>query len=174
LSQIDSNPERESSDNIYILSALVEDKPGVLFRVTNLFRARNFNIESITVGYSEAADLSRMTVTTRSDDRTLDQLVKQLGKLIDVVEVRVLDRANTVYRELALIKMNAQDPTSRAEITNLASVFRGKILDIDKFTLTVEITGTPSKIDAFRNLVSDFGIVRLARTGVSALPRGAV
>jgi acetolactate synthase-1/3 small subunit len=114
-----------------------------------------------------------MTITTRSDDRTLDQLVKQLRKLIDVVEVRVLNRGNTVYRELALIKMNAQDPTSRAEITNLASVFRGKILDIDKFTLTVEITGTPSKIDAFRNLVSDFGVVQLARTGVSALPRGA-
>ncbi|MGH9986518.1 MAG: acetolactate synthase small subunit, partial [Nitrososphaeraceae archaeon] len=106
MSQIDSTPERKSSDNVYILSALVEDKPGVLFRVTNLFRARNFNIESITVGYSESTDLSRMTITTRSDDRTLDQLVKQLGKLIDVVEVRVLDRANTVYRELALIKMN--------------------------------------------------------------------
>ena len=173
MSQIGYVPEKKTSDDVYILSALVEDKPGVLFRVTNLFRARNFNIESITVGYSESADLSRMTITTRSDDRTLDQLVKQLGKLIDVVEVRVLDRANTVYRELALIKMNAQDPTSRAEITNLASVFRGKILDIDKLTLTVEITGTPSKIDAFRNLVSDFGIVQLARTGVSALPRGA-
>jgi acetolactate synthase I/III small subunit len=172
MNQIGYVPEKKTSDDVYILSALVEDKPGVLFRVTNLFRARNFNIESITVGYSESSDLSRMTITTRSDDRTLDQLVKQLGKLIDVVEVQVLDRANTVYRELALIKMNAQDSTSRAEITNLASVFRGKILDIGKSTLTVEITGTPSKIDAFRNLVSDFGIVQLARTGVSALPRG--
>ena len=173
MSQLGYTSEKEASDSIYILSALVEDKPGVLFRVTNLFRARNFNIESITVGYSESADLSRMTITTRSDDRTLDQLVKQLGKLNHVVEVQVLDRSNTVYRELALIKMQAKDPTSRAEITNLASVCRVKILDIDKFTLTVEITGTPSKIDAFRKLVSDFGIVQLARTGVSALPRGA-
>lgn len=172
MSKIGDAQEQKPSDDLYILSVLVEDKPGVLFRVTNLFRARNFNIESITVGYSEAADLSRMTITTRSDDHTLDQLVKQLGKLIDVVQVRVLNRLTTVYRELALIKMNAQDPTSRAEITNLASVFRGKILDINKFTLTVEITGTPSKIDAFRNLVSDFGVVQLARTGVSALPRG--
>lgn len=172
MSKIGDAQEQKPLDDLYILSVLVEDKPGVLFRVTNLFRARNFNIESITVGYSEAADLSRMTITTRSDDHTLDQLVKQLGKLIDVVQVRVLNRLTTVYRELALIKMNAQDPTSRAEITNLASVFRGKILDINKFTLTVEITGTPSKIDAFRNLVSDFGIVQLARTGVSALPRG--
>ena len=172
MSKIGDAQEQKPLDDLYILSVLVEDKPGVLFRVTNLFRARNFNIESITVGYSEAADLSRMTITTRSDDHTLDQLVKQLGKLIDVVQVRVLNRLTTVYRELALIKMNAQDPTSRAEITNLASVFRGKILDINKFTLTVEITGTPNKIDAFRNLVSDFGIVQLARTGVSALPRG--
>ena len=87
MNQIRLIPEKKTSDEVYILSALVEDKPGVLFRVTNLFRARNFNIESITVGYSESADLSRMTITTRSDDRTLDQLVKQLRKLIDVVEV---------------------------------------------------------------------------------------
>src|ERR687890_1555240 len=83
----------------YIISAIVEDKPGVLFRVTNLFRARNFNIESITVGSTEQADLSRMTITTKSDEKTLDQLVKQLRKLIDVVEVRVLDSSKTVYRE---------------------------------------------------------------------------
>ncbi|HYZ50348.1 MAG TPA: acetolactate synthase small subunit, partial [Nitrososphaeraceae archaeon] len=109
---------------LYILSALVEDKPGVLFRVTNLFRARNFNIESITVGSTEQADLSRMTITTKSDEKTLDQLVKQLKKLIDVVEVKVLDTGNTVYRELALIKMRADDPTTRMEITNFASIFR--------------------------------------------------
>lgn len=174
MSQIGYNRKNHSSDTLYILSALVEDKPGVLFRITNLFRARNFNIESITVGSTESPDLSRMTVTTRSDERILDQLVKQLSKLIDVVEVKVLDRDNTVYRELALIKMNARDPTSRTEITNLVSIFRGNILDIGKTTLTVEITGTPSKIDAFSDLVLDFGIVQLARTGVSALPRGAV
>src|SRR5213594_1398029 len=93
----------------YIISSLVENKPGVLFRVTNLFRARNFNIESITVGSTEQKDLSRMTITTNSDERTLDQLVKQLRKLIDVVEVKVLDTEKTVYRELALIKMKAVD-----------------------------------------------------------------
>jgi acetolactate synthase-1/3 small subunit len=96
MSQTGYIPEKKTSDDVYILSALVEDKPGVLFRVTNLFRARNFNIESITVGYSESSDLSRMTITTRSDDRTLDQLVKQLRKLIDVVEVRVLNKSKTV------------------------------------------------------------------------------
>src|SRR5919109_1339093 len=158
----------------YIVSALVENKPGVLFRVTNLFRARNFNIESITVGSTEQQDLSRMTITTNSDEKTLDQLVKQLRKLIDVVEVKVLDTDKTVYRELALIKMKAVDATMRSEIINYSTIFRGSILDIGKETITVEITGTPDKIDAFKNLVEHYGIAQLSRTGVSALPRGGV
>ena len=162
----------ENNNELYIVSAIVENKPGVLFRVTNLFRARNFNIESITVGMTEQQDLSRMTITTKSDERTLDQLVKQLRKLIDVVEVKVLDTDRTVYRELALIKMKAVDPTTRSEIMNYATIFRGNILDIGKETITVEITGTPDKIDAFKNLVYQYGITQLARTGVSALPRG--
>lgn len=157
----------------HIVSALVENKPGVLFRVTNLFRARNFNIESITVGLTEQKDLSRMTMTTKSDEKTLDQLVKQLRKLIDVVEVKVLDLDRSVYRELALVKMKAVDPTTRSEIMSYANIFRGNILDIGKETITVEITGTPDKIDAFMNLVEQYGITQLARTGVSALPRGA-
>src|ERR671924_1823166 len=156
----------------YIISAVVEDKPGVLFRVTNLFRARNFNIESITVGSTEQADLSRMTITTKSDEKTLEQLVKQLRKLIDVVEVKVLHTDKTVYRELALIKMKADNPTTRMEIANFASIFRANILDIGKETVIVELTGTPDKIDAFKNLVDHYGIIQLARTGVSALPRG--
>ena len=156
----------------YIISSLVENKPGVLFRITNLFRARNFNIESITVGSTEQADLSRMTITTRSDERTLDQLVKQLRKLIDIVDVKVLETYKTVYRELALIKMKAEDPTTRMEITNFASIFRANILDIGKEAIIVELTGTPDKIDAFKNLVEYYGIIQLARTGVSALPRG--
>lgn len=161
-----------SENGWYIVSALVENKPGVLFRITNLFRARSFNIESITVGTTEQQDLSRMTITTNSDQRTLEQLVKQLRKLIDVVDVKVLDLDKSVYRELALIKMKAVDPTSRSEILNYASIFRGNIIDIGKETITVEITGTPDKIDAFKNLVEQYGIAQLARTGVSALPRG--
>ena len=162
----------ESQGSWYIVTALVENKPGVLFRVTNLFRARNFNIESITVGSTEQQDLSRMTITTNSDEKTLDQLVKQLRKLIDVVEVKVLDTEKSVYRELALIKMKAVDPTTRSEIINYSTIFRGNILDIAKDTITVEITGTPDKIDAFKSLVEPYGITQLARTGVSALPRG--
>lgn len=162
----------EAQGSWHIVSALVENKPGVLFRVTNLFRARNFNIESITVGSTEQKDLSRMTMTTNSDEKTLDQLVKQLRKLIDVVEVKVLDTDRTVYRELALIKMKAIDPTTRSEIINYSTIFRGNILDIGKENITVEITGTPDKIDAFKSLVEHYGIMQLARTGVSALPRG--
>jgi acetolactate synthase-1/3 small subunit len=162
----------ETPSSWYIVTALVENKPGVLFRVTNLFRARNFNIESITVGSTEQQDLSRMTITTNSDEKILDQLVKQLRKLIDVVEVKVLDTERTVYRELALIKMKAVDSTTRSEIINYSTIFRGNILDIGKETITVEITGTPDKIDAFKSLVETYGITQLARTGVSALPRG--
>ena len=168
--------EIESADKavpLYILSSLVENKPGVSFRVTNLFRARNFNIESITVGSTEMPDLSRMTITTKSDERTVDQLVKQLRKLIDVVEVTVLDKDRTVYRELALIKMKAIEPAIRMEIINYASIFRANVLDIAKENIIVEIIGTPDKIDAFKNLVAHYGITQIARTGVSALPRGA-
>lgn len=162
----------DPNNSWHIVTTLVENKPGVLFRVTNLFRARNFNIESITVGSTEQQDLSRMTITTNSDEKTLDQLVKQLRKLIDVVEVKVLDTDRTVYRELALIKMKAVDSTSRSEIINYSTIFRGNVLDIGKETITVEITGTPDKIDAFKSLVEPYGIAQLARTGVLALPRG--
>jgi acetolactate synthase-1/3 small subunit len=159
----------KSNNTLYILSVIVENKPGVLFRITNLFRSRNFNIESITVGITEKPDLSRMTITT-----TLEQLVKQLRKTIDVIQVNVLDKENAVYRELALIKMNAKDPTTRIEIANFASIYRGNIMDISNETITVELIGTPDKIDAFKNLVSSYGIIQVARTGVSALARGAI
>jgi acetolactate synthase-1/3 small subunit len=170
LSESESNEEKTLPYRI--LSVIVDNKPGVLFRVTNLFRARNFNIESITVGITEQKDISRMTIAIQSDYRTLDQLVKQLRKLIDIIDVRVLDTGNTVFRELALIKMKASDPTSRMEITHFSNIFRAKILDISKDSMMVEITGTPDKIDAFKNIVVPYGIIQIARTGISALPRG--
>ena len=156
----------------HILSVLVENKPGVLFRVTNLFRSRNFNIESITVGSTEQKDLSRMTIATQSDSRTLDQLVKQLRKLIDIIDVQILGLNTTVFREIALIKMKALDPTSRMEISHFANIFRANILDINQDSVIVEVTGTPDKINAFKNLVEHYGIIQIARTGVCALPRG--
>jgi len=157
-----------------IISALVENKPGVLFRVSNMFRARNFNIESLSVGPTEQQDLSRITVTIDSDENVTEQLVKQLRKLIDVVEVTRLATDQTVYRELALIKLKAVDPTSKTEIINLANDFRGKVVDTSKGSIMVEITDTPDKIDEFKTLVERYGVLQLARTGVSALPRGSV
>ena len=157
-----------------IISVLVENKPGVLFKVSNMFRARNFNIESLSVGPTEQTDLSRITVTINSDESVTEQMVKQLQKLIDVVEVTRLAVESTVYRELALLKLKAVDPNSRMEIINLANVFRGKIVDVGKGSIMVEITGTPDKIEAFRSMVQHFGVIQLARTGVSALPRGAI
>jgi acetolactate synthase-1/3 small subunit len=139
-----------------------------------MFRARNFNIESLSVGPTEQPDLSRITVTVNSDEPVTEQIVKQMRKLIDVVDVERLAIGDTVYRELALLKLKAVDPTTRMEIINLANVFRGKIVDISKSSLMVEITGTPDKIDAFGRLVEHYGVIQLARTGVSALPRGVV
>ncbi len=170
-----TNSENQNNDNnmpLNILAVLVENKPGVLFRVTNLFRSRNFNIESITVGLTEQQDISRMTIATKTDYRTLDQLVKQLRKIIDVIEVNILDLNKTVYREIALVKIKADNPTSRMEISHFSTIFRANILDISKDSMTVEITGTPDKIDAFGNLVNTYGIIQMARTGITALPRG--
>lgn len=174
MSSYDSDTEGSQQKTLpyRILSVIVDNKPGVLFRVTNLFRARNFNIESITVGITEQQDVSRMTIAIQSDSRTTDQLVKQLSKLIDIIEVRILDTGNTVFRELALIKMKAHNPTSRMEITHFSNIFRAKILDVSKDSMMVEITGTPDKIDAFKSIVDPYGIIQIARTGISALPRG--
>ncbi len=157
-----------------IISVLVENKPGVLFRVTNMFRARNFNIESLSVGPTEQSDLSRITITINGDELVIGQLVKQLAKLIDVVDVARLDTNNTVYRELALIKLKIKDPKERLEIINLANIFRGKIVDISKGTIMIEITGTSDKINALLALVKEYNIIELARTGITALRRGAL
>ena len=160
-------------NSLNVISALVENKPGVLFRVSNMFRARGFNIESLSVGPTEQQDLSRITITINSDEHTVEQLVKQLMKTIDVVSVERLPLENSVCRELALIKVRV-DASTRLEIMNLVNVFRGKIVDISKRSIMVEITGTSDKIDAFESLVEQYGIIQLARTGVCALPRGVV
>ena len=156
-----------------VISVLVENKPGVLYEVSNLFRRRNFNIESITVGASEQKDIARMTITVNEDEKTLIQVIKQVAKLIDVHEVGELERGNLVMRELALIKVNSPSSKERSDIINTVEVFRGRIIDVSTDSLTVEITGTPDKIDAFLNLMKTTGVVELARTGITALARGA-
>ncbi|MGF3521775.1 MAG: acetolactate synthase small subunit [Candidatus Bathyarchaeia archaeon] len=155
-----------------VVSAIVENKPGVLHSVANLFRRRNFNIESITVGPTEERDLARITITVSADEKTLDQVVKQLDKLVDVVGVAELDPDSIVTRELALVKINAPSSKERSDIISCVHVFRGRVVDVSPESLMVEITGTSDKIDAFLNLMKTFGIIELARTGITALSRG--
>jgi len=156
-----------------VISVLVENKPGVLHGVSNLFRRRNFNIESITVGSSEQPDIARMTITVNGDEKILEQVVKQLAKLIDVLKVEELEPGHFVMRELALIKVNAPTPKERSDIINCVEVFRSRVIDVSNDSLTVEITGTPDKVDAFLNLMKATGVIELARTGITALARGA-
>jgi acetolactate synthase-1/3 small subunit len=162
----------EKNGKTKVIAALVENKPGVLHSVSNMFRRRGFNIESITVGRTEQDDLSRMTITVKGDEKTLEQVVKQMNKLIDVVKVSRLEPENIVTRELALIKVNVPDNKSRSDVINCVDVFRGRVVDVSPETLTIEITGTPDKIDAFLNLMKTYGIMELARTGLTALSRG--
>ncbi len=156
-----------------VISVLVENKPGVLHLIANLFRRRNFNIESITVGPTEQPSVARMTITVNEDEKTIDQVIKQVAKQIDVLKVSELESGNFVMRELSLIKVKVKDSKERSDIINFVDVFRGRIIDVSTDSLTVEITGTPDKIDAFLNLMKSFGILELARTGITALARGA-
>ncbi len=156
----------------HVLVALVEDRPGVMQRVSGLFRKRNFNIDSITVGRSEKEGISRMTLTVRGDQRILEQVMKQLNKLVEVLKVVQVEGADSVMRELALVKISTKDQNSRAEIVQYVNIFRGRIVDVGKDSLIVEITGDSEKIDAFVNFVSTFGIKELAKTGVTAMTRG--
>jgi len=162
-----------SKEQNHIISAIVEHKPGVLYGVSNLFRRRGFNIESISVGPIEQSDLARMTITVKGDERTIEQVVKQLNKLIDVIKVSRLDPASIVTRELALIKVRALDTKARSDVINYADIFRARVVDVSSESLMVEITGDSDKIDAFLDLMKPFGVKEVARTGITALSRGA-
>ncbi|HDM88966.1 MAG TPA: acetolactate synthase small subunit [Candidatus Bathyarchaeota archaeon] len=155
----------------YIISSLVEHKPGVLYQVSNMFRRRGFNIETITVGESEQAGLARMTITIRGDERIVEQVVKQLNKLLDVVKVSILDPESTVTRELALIRINTPNASVRSDVINYTEIFKGKVVDVAHDSLMVEMTGDSDKITAFIELMKSFGVREIARTGITALPR---
>ena len=157
----------------HILIAMVNDKPGVMQRVSGLFRKRNFNIDSITVGRSEKPGVSRITLTVTGDHLVLEQVMKQLNKVVDVLRVVKLDKGDSVMRELALVKIRTKNETTRTEVVSYANIFRGRIVDVSKNSVIVEITGDSSKIEAFVSLVSSFGVRELARTGVTAMSRGA-
>ena len=154
-----------------ILSIKVENKPGILFKVTHLFRSRNFNIDSISVGVTEDPKYSRMTVTTIGDEKQISQIVKQLDKMIDTIEVRRLEENNTVYRELVMFKIKVTKPEDSMEINKMASAYGAKIHDAKKESIMIEMTATPHQITAFEQLASKFGILQIARTGITALER---
>ena len=152
-----------------ILSIRVENKPGILFKVTHLFRARNFNIDSISVGVMENPEFSKMVITTVGTEKQIVQIVKQLDKMIDTIEVKRLDEKESVYKELALFKVKLSDASNSAEINKLANTFGAKIHNERESSLIVELTATPDEIKSFEESIKSFGILDSARTGVTAL-----
>lgn len=157
-----------------IMTALVENKPGVLFRISNFIRRKSFNIESIAVGPAETPGLARMTFTMFSDYNRFDHVMKNIDNLIDVRNVEPLEERNATVRELALVKFSPGAPVTRSEVTNLIEAFRANIVDLSPDTLTVEISGSSDKINAFVNLARNFGLKQVARTGAVALAREMV
>jgi len=152
-----------------ILSIRVENKPGILFKVTHLFRARNFNIDSISVGVMENPEFSKMVITTVGTEKQIAQIVKQLDKMIDTIEVKRLDEKESVYKELALFKVKLTDASDSVEINKLANTFGAKIHNEQENSLIVELTSTPDEIKSFEESIKSFGILDSARTGVTAL-----
>jgi acetolactate synthase-1/3 small subunit len=157
----------------HTLVALVEDKPGVLNRMASLFRRRDFNIESIAVGHSEVPHLSRMTIVVNGTTAMVEQVRKQVDKLVDVVKVSDITGSDKVARELALIKVKANSAT-RTEIIEIADIFRANIVDVASDSVTVEVTGDEDKINSLYNLLSGFGIKEMAKTGRIAMTRGSL
>ena len=157
----------------HTIAVLVKDHPGVLARVAGLFTRRGFNIESLAVGHTEENNISRMTIIVEGDERALEQITKQLNKLIDVIRVRDIFPSNSVERELALIKVNTNSLANRSEIIQMVDIFRAKIIDVNSQMMTIETTGTEDKVNALIELLKPFGLKEVVRTGKIALFRGS-
>ncbi len=155
----------------HTISVLVENQFGTFNRVVTMFSGKGFNVHSLSIGETENPEISRMTIVTEGDDKIIEQVVKQLNRLIDTIKVVDLTGQSRVERELALITVYYQKGT-RVEITNVANIFRGNIVDINNKTITLEITGPPEKIDAAVNVLEPYGIKEVARSGTVALKRG--
>lgn len=153
------------------MSVLVENKPGVLHSISGLFSRRGFNIESLAVGTTEEPNYSRMTIVVDGETQSIEQVTKQLHKLISVIKISELDPRESVERELVLIKVNAA-PSRRNEIISVADIFRAKIVDVSTSTVTVEITGTGDKLNAIEELLRSYGIIEIVRTGKISISRG--
>ena len=155
-----------------VLSMLVDNASGVLSRVSGLFSRRGYNIDSLTVGITADPRFSRMTVVVHGDEQILDQIEKQLRKLVEVVDIKVLPPESSVCRELILIKIRV-DAKQRPAVVAVADIFRAKIVDVNEDSLIIELTGNQAKLDAFIHLLSDYEILELARTGITGLSRGS-
>jgi acetolactate synthase-1/3 small subunit len=155
----------------HTLSVLVEDKPGVLARVASLFSRRGYNIQSLAVGATEQKNMSRMTIVVSVDEHPLEQITKQLNKLINVIKIVEQDDDNAVARELALIKVRA-DAGTRGQVIEAVNLFRAKVVDVSTESLTIEATGTPAKLEAFLRVLEPYGIRELVQSGVVSLSRG--
>jgi acetolactate synthase-1/3 small subunit len=155
----------------HILSILVENKPGVLTRIAGLFARRGFNIDTLAVGPTDDERISRITLTLDGAVHPIDQVTKQLHKLVNVLKIRDLEPGETLARELALFKIST-DGASRAEVMQICEIFRAKVVDVSKRSVVVEVTGTYDKVEAFERLVRPFGLIEMARTGEIAISRG--
>ncbi len=155
----------------HTLSVLVEDKPGVLARVASLFSRRGYNIASLAVGATEQKNMSRMTIVVCVDESPLEQITKQLNKLVNVIKIVEQDEDNSVSRELALIKVRA-DANTRSQVIEAVNLFRAKVVDVSTESLTIEATGTPAKLEAFLRVLEPYGIRELVQSGVVSLSRG--
>ena len=155
-----------------VFSLLVDNNPGVLSRISGLFSRRGYSIDSITAGMTADPRFTRITVVSSGDELILEQIEKQVRKLEDVVNIKVLKDGESVYRELILVKLRA-DASQRGEIISVADIFRAKIVDVEEDSLIVELTGAQSKLDAFLNLLKGYEILELARTGITGLSRGS-
>jgi acetolactate synthase-1/3 small subunit len=155
----------------HTLSILTENKPGVLTRIAGLFARRGFNIDTLTVGPTDDDEISRFTLTVDGAAHPIDQVTKQLHKLVNVLKIRDLEPDSTVTRELALFKV-AADGAQRAEVLQIAEIFRGKVVDVGRRSLIIEVTGTTDKVEAFERLIRPFGLIEMMRTGEIAISRG--
>ena len=154
-----------------VFSLLVDNNPGVLSRISGLFSRRGYSIDSITAGVTADPRFTRITIVSSGDELILSQIEKQVRKLEDIIEIKVLEPSDSVYRELIMVKVKA-NKSERSEIISVADIFRAKIVDVEKDSLMVELTGTQSKLDAFLNLLGGYDILELARTGITGLARG--
>ncbi|MGI6557270.1 MAG: acetolactate synthase small subunit [Eubacteriaceae bacterium] len=155
----------------HCLSLIVENKFGVLTRISALFARRGYNIDSLTVGMTEDEEISRITMVVTADEQTLEQIKKQLNKLINVIKVTELKKEGSIARELVFIKVKA-DGRTRSNIVEISNLFRAHVIDVSKESLILQITGTPSKTKAFMNMIEPYGIIEFVRSGVTGLQRG--